>query len=388
LHRICPQRPLIVAFYLGTACNLRCSYCAAIRRQASMSEAVLRQGIAEVAALREQILAVPFGGEPLVMWGRTRILVEEGRNAGFAGFLPCTNGIGLDAARLAWLEDHRAELTWSWGGPDDHGRTDRQAGNGAEAERILGLLASARRIRHQVRVTLTPANAGSLGSIVQTVLGFLGTGVGVKICFLPAINLAWQAEDLDQIETGVLAAAEALGACLAAGGQVALALNECIPAHELGEPLLFQDETGDQTCGWGADLLAIDADGALLPCHTALELDDASRRRLCLGHLDRGVPNQEERRRLYPRVPGVPWHACLAWNQGVYGDPYVFAPAQRKAWQAAVAGSLVLIDRLRPERAAEAHQRAAVLRTRCLEWEAELATRPRPPLARASADPR
>lgn len=381
------DRPLIVSVNLTTICNLACTYCHAIHRRDRLGPEDLQHTAVHVGALDEPALIVPFGGEPLAVWKEFKQLVESSEAHGTRDFLLCSNGLLANQERIRYFIDHNIELTVSWDGvPEANDKLRVYAdgrGTSGEFAALFALLREHYTRRLQVRITVGPDTAQFFAPSVRYLFDALADRPGVKICFMPVSTDAWTPEQLNQLSQGLREATDAWLAAKRAGHDVALAYNECIRSHELGEQILFDDSPESHACLWGVKMLGVDTDGGIFPCHTVVELRQEQREHLRMGHVSEGVPDLATRLELMPPPEGNPYHCCYAWNLVGSGDPFRVPEVYKRVYRVFLDESLRAVSLLAPGKVERATERHALLLERTARWDRELAAsaRPQPKLA-------
>jgi MoaA/NifB/PqqE/SkfB family radical SAM enzyme len=333
-------RPVITSFNLTTQCNIRCTYCQVADRRERMPAEVVTRGLDALAALGEPFGVVPFGGEPLLRWELFRDLVEGAAARGAVLSNVCTNGLLVREERLAFMAAHDMGLTLSLDGVGAANDRVRQHHNGqgtfGEFVAVLPAVEAHYPLGLNLRVTITPGTAAELPRTVQWAgESWMGARRDTTICFMPTGCDPWDAAALAALAAAMRKTTDILIALERAGRRVTLVYNECVPAGGMDNALTERNPAAG-SCLAGAKMLGIDCDGAVYPCHTALELDPVLKAPLRLGDLGAPLAPLAERAADYVTggITQNPYGGCLLWNWIAHGHPLVPCPVYRVAFAA------------------------------------------------------
>jgi uncharacterized protein len=283
-----PLRSISLA--VAQACNLGCSYCYAQGGSFGGPPRMMSWSVAqasvdrllEASAPRERVNIAFLGGEPLANRPLVRQVVEyAARRSCDAGvratFAITTNGTLVDAADVAFFDEHRFSVTVSLDGiGDTHDRLRPfKDGSGSYArivERIAPLLRRPRGDGAQVsaRVTVTPRNL----SLLATLDGLIALGFD-SVGFAPMLTAPRDAAGSQAVagrdELDAPALREMLAAMIACGREYEqrVMAGERYPFSNMDTAMqeLHRGTHRPYPCGAGASYLGVGASGDLFACH-------------------------------------------------------------------------------------------------------------------------
>ena len=241
--------PSSLTVYLSNACNLSCSYCYVAVNQgpaAALDFSRLREGVDYFLARapREGRKISLLGGEPLRDFPLLRHVVEHIRTEA-APTLPVhlfTNGLLLDAERLAFLGDHDVDVTVGFGGGAVAMSAPVRAALRAPTPRL------------GASVVVTPASVGTFLGHVD----FLYRAGLRRISFSPDVRALWTEQDAMRLRAALTGLRHYYGALIRNGAE----LFEVANIYEaLAQTLGGRDE-GAFPC----DRLILAADGRFYAC--------------------------------------------------------------------------------------------------------------------------
>jgi len=288
-----PRQLRGVILTLTERCNLRCDYCyVPVERGQAMKREIVDRAIDWFAgnACDEGTLGLSFfGGEPFLARGhmrramsRLRALVPEGRPV---RVVTPTNLLAMSEDDIAWCRQNDVELAISIdGGPDTPGRRLPAGGDGAPAiaAAVPDLLRKLPPGLALARMTVTPANVGSLCANVRSLARF---GFE-KIIYLPDYEAGWDEAALrlwrrehERLVTWFLGARG-----------VGKRLPELPLLSALEARLLRGVPRG--RCGAGTEQVTVAPDGGIYPCYRFPYTKDADEWRL--GDVERGITRPEK----------------------------------------------------------------------------------------------
>jgi radical SAM protein with 4Fe4S-binding SPASM domain len=281
-----------IVLTVSERCNLRCDYCyVPVERGRTMPDKVVDQAVdwfvANAADAGTLDLSF-FGGEPFLATrqmrratSRLRGLVPPDR--GVHVTTP-TNALAMSEQDVAWCRQQDIELAISIdGGPQTPGRklADGEDCAGKLADVVPELLRKLPPGSTLARMTVTPANVGSLCANIRTLAryGF------ERIVYLPDYDARWNQTTLllwrrehERLVTWVLGARSA-------GKQVPE-----LPAWKAIEARLRRG-LPRRRCGAGVDQVTVTPDGGLFPCYRFPYAQDAEAWRL--GNVSDGITHPE-----------------------------------------------------------------------------------------------
>jgi MoaA/NifB/PqqE/SkfB family radical SAM enzyme len=235
------RAPRAIQFGITNRCNLACHFCSRDLAAASRWTAPdAFRFLAELAAAG--VLEVAFGGgEPLAFAGMVDLVIRLHQETPLAVSLT-TNGLLLDAAKIAALRGRHGQIRLSLYDDNDWRRTVARLADGGA--------------RFGVNYLVTPAR---LDSVEELVLELVALGCP------DVLLLSYNGRDRALHVTGDASADLARRVktlALALRGRAVVKLDVCWGERMEAVPRLF-DRTD---CGAGRDFVVVTSDRALMPC--------------------------------------------------------------------------------------------------------------------------
>jgi uncharacterized protein len=311
-----PLRTLVLE--VAQTCNLRCAYCYAGGGSYGGPPRLMQPELARRAARflvdasgeNEQVTLVLFGGEPLLNLSALRAAVSEAESAARAAGKPLvvsltTNGTRFTPAVLAFLREHRVNVSVSIDGPaevHDANRTySARNGRGTYADVVAGvkLLRAHGLPPPAARVTLTPAQWERVPDVFAHLLGLGFCEVGIAPASPVTRELLPTPEQDEALFDGFTVLAGQFVREAAQGRVLPFSnLLDLLARLHAGQAKAFP-------CGAGLGYLAVDADGRFFLCHRF-----AGNSRFAVGSLDEGIDHAKARACLDAQA--APRHAACS----------------------------------------------------------------------------
>ncbi len=267
-----------INLFVNRTCNLDCQYCYVEKTNQILRTQTAKAVVEFCLPLnRGEAGRVSFGflgGEPTLSLPVIDFVHQQlgARAGGPVSFGLTTNGTCLDPAHVAFLQSRNVRVVLSLDGSRDSMayRRHRDLHRDPYDAVVAGLRAlQGARLRYLVQMTITPANVGNLASNVAHIanLGVSNILFGIDLCS------EWTTSNVMDFRHQFATVLEYYAEALAARKKLSLKFidNEVVSLLALSR----RESEPQPACNAAVHILAIDTEGAILPCQNLVNFSSA-----------------------------------------------------------------------------------------------------------------